>query len=128
MPPHTTTQHNPAPPTTTHHDPPQSTTTHHQPKYIHQHSLPPTTRQNKSITTYYHSPPPTTSQVNPSTLTTTHHKPNYIHHPLPSTTQKMDHHPAKAKIYSNITSFFDTVLTVSFSPKYDIPLGHGDFE
>ena len=66
---------------------PPPTTTHHQPKYVHHH------------------PPPST---------TTHHQPKYIHHhpppakvypPLPTISQKMDHHLAKAKIYSYITSF-----------------------
>ena len=53
-----------------------------------------------------HDPPPPTS---------THHQPKYIHHyPPPAkiyltphiTTQKMDHHPVKARIYSYITTFW----------------------
>lgn len=62
-------------------------------------------RQNYATT--HINPPPTNSQ----TISTTHH-------PLPpTTTQKVDHHPAKSKIYSYITPF-DIVLTVSFSLKY----------
>ena len=73
-------------------------TTHHQPKYIHHHPSPPITSQNKSTTT---------------------HQPATIHPPLPATTQKMDCHPAKAKIYSYIAPF-DIVSTVSFSSKCNI--------
>ena len=65
---------------TTHHNPPRSTTTHHHP--------PPSTtfhRQPKYI--YHHQPPAT------------------IYPPLPIISQKMDHHPAKVKMYSYITSF-----------------------
>ena len=65
---------------TTHHHPPPPTT-------IHQSPSPPTTSQNISITTHHY---PT---------------PAKIYAPLPTTTQKMDHNPAKAKIYSYITSF-----------------------
>ena len=55
--------------------------------------------------TTHHHPPPST---------TTHHHPKYVHHypppakiypPLPTISQKMDHHPTKAKIYWYITSF-----------------------
>ena len=66
----------------------------------------------------HHPPPPTTSQnistTSQNISTTTHHQPKYIHHhpppakvypPLPTISQKMDHHLAKAKIYSYITSF-----------------------
>ena len=83
---------------TTHHDPPRPTTIHHHPP------PPPTTIQNISTTTHNHSPPSTTFP----------HQPRYIHHPpppakiypsLPTISQKVDHHPAKAKIYSYITSF-----------------------
>ena len=82
---------------TTHHDPPSPNTIHHDPppaKYVHHHPPPPTTSQHMS--------------------TTTHHQPKYIHHhqppakvypPLPTISQKMGHHPAKAKIYWYITSF-----------------------
>ena len=98
---------------TTHHHPPPSTTTYQQPKYIPHH------------------PPPAYS---PSP-TTTPHQPKYIHHhpppakkhpPLPTTSQKMDHHPTKAKIYPYIFSF-GIAVTVSFSWKRNIPFRHGDF-
>ena len=106
------------PPFSTHNHPPQPTTTRHQPKYIHHDPLPPTTihhypppakiyppppttSQNISTTTHYH-PPPTTSQ---NISTTTHHRPE-VYPPPPITSQKMDHHPAKTKIYSYITSFW----------------------
>ena len=55
--------------------------------------------------TTHHDPPPST---------TTHHHPKYINHhpppakihpPLHAISQKMDHHSAKAKIYSYKTSF-----------------------
>ena len=50
-------------------------------------------------------PSPTTSQY---ISTTTHHHPlpTKIYPPLTSTTQKMDHRPAKVKIYSKIASFW----------------------
>ena len=67
------------------------TTTHHHPSpptTIHQRPSPPTTSHNISITTHHHPPPAK------------------IYSPLPTTTQKMDHNPAKAKIYSYITSFW----------------------
>ena len=50
-------------------------------------------------------PSSTTSQY---ISTTTHHHPlpTKIYPPLTSTTQKMDHRPAKAKIYSKIASFW----------------------
>ena len=72
---------------------PPPTTIHHRPKYVHHHPPPPTTSQNMS---------------------TFHHQPKYIHHhpppakihpPLSTISQKMDHRPAKTKIYSQITSF-----------------------
>ena len=71
-------------------------------------------RQNYATT--HINPPPTNSQ---NISTTTCHQTKYIYyHPLPpTTTQKVDHHPAKSKIYSYITPF-DIVLTVSFSLKY----------
>ena len=47
-------------------------------------------------------PPPTTSQ-NISTTTHYHPPPAKIYPPPPNTSPKMDHHPAKAKIYSYIT-------------------------
>ena len=76
---------------TTHQDPPPSTTTHHQPKYIHHHPLP---------TTTIHRHPPPAKYIH-------HHKPPAkIYPPLPTTSQRMDHHPAKARICSYITSFW----------------------
>ena len=60
----------------------------------------------------YTIPPPTTSQ-NISTATHDHPPPATIHPPPPTITQKMDYHPAKAKIYS-YTAPFDIVLTVYF--------------
>ena len=91
---YTMTYHDPPPPTTiqnisttTHHHPPPSTITYYQPKYVDHH------------------PPPST---------TFHHQPKYIHNhpppakiypPLPTISHKMDDHPAKAKVYSYITSF-----------------------
>ena len=50
-------------------------------------------------------PSSTTSQY---ISTTTHHHPlpTKIYPPLTSTTQKMDHRPAKTKIYSKIASFW----------------------
>ena len=80
------------------------TTTHHQPKYIHRHH---------PLSAKIYPPPPTISQ---NISTTTHHQSKYIHHhpppakiylPLPTTSQKLDHQPAKAKVYSYITSFWD---------------------
>ena len=68
--------------------PPPPTNTHQQPKYIHHHPLRPTTSQNISTTTHYHLPP---AKICP---------------PPPTTSQKMDHRPAKAKIYSYVTSFW----------------------
>ena len=62
-------------------------------------------------TTHHDSPPPTTTQ---NMATTIHHQPKYIHHlpppakiypPLSTISQKMDHQPAKAKIYWYIISF-----------------------
>ena len=64
-------------------------------------------------TTIHHHPPPAKIYLPPPT--TTHHQSKYIHYhpprariypPPPTTSQKMDHHPAKAKIYSCITSFW----------------------
>ena len=61
-------------------------------------------------TTHPDPPPPATIQ----NISTTHHQPKYVHHhqppvkiypPPPTISQKMDHHPAKAKIYSYINSF-----------------------
>ena len=78
------------------------TTIHHQPKYIHHQPPPTTTTHQQPKYIHHHSPPPT------------------IHPPLPTTTQKMDYHPAKAKIYSYIAPF-DIVLTVSFSSKSKPP-------
>ena len=76
---------------TTHQDPPPSTTTHHQPKYIHHHPLP---------TTTIHRHPPPAKYIH-------HHKPPAkIYPPLPTTSQRMNHHPAKARICSYITSFW----------------------
>ena len=49
-------------------------------------------------------PPPTTIHHDPPPSTTTHHQPKYIHYyppqakihpPLPNTSQKVDHHPAR---------------------------------
>ena len=80
--------HNPPRPTTIHHDPPPSTTTHH-------HPAPSSTSQNIS--------------------TTTHHQPKYIHHYLPFP-KKMDHHPAKAKIYSYTSSFRHCFNSFFFFP------------
>ena len=60
-------------------------------------------------------PPPTTTHHHSPPSITTHRQPIYIHdHPPPAkiyppphtTSQKIDHHPAKAKIYSYITSFW----------------------
>ena len=70
-------------------------TTHHHslpPTTIHQRPSPPTTSQNISITTHHHPPPAK------------------IYSPLPTTTQKMDHNQAKAKIYSYITSFWQLLF------------------
>ena len=66
-------------------------TTHHQPKYVHHHPPP----------AKICPPPPTTTHHQPKYI---HHQPKYIHHYLPFP-KKMDRHPAKAKIYSYITSF-----------------------
>ena len=102
--------HHPPPPTTsqnisttTQHNLPSSTTTHHQPKYIH------------------HDPPPSTASQNIFTSTHQHPPPATIYPPPPTTlTQKMDHHPAKARIYSYITfwncfsSFFFFKMQYSF--------------
>ena len=55
-----------------------------------------------------------TTHHDPPLSTPTHHQPKYIHHhpplakkypPVPIIFQKMDHHPAKAKIYPYTTSF-----------------------
>ena len=65
-------------------------TTHHHPplaKICPPPPTPPTTSQNTSTTTHHHPPPAN------------------IYPPLPTISQKMDHHPAKAKIYWYITSF-----------------------
>ena len=51
-------------------------------------------------TTIHHHPLSPTSSQN---ISTTHQQPKYP--PPPTTTPKMDHHLAKAKIYSYITSF-----------------------
>ena len=60
--------------------------------------------QNMSTNTHHHPPPPTTSQN--MSITTHHHPPPAkIYPPLPTISQKMDCHPARAKIYSYITSF-----------------------
>ena len=110
-------------PTTTHHDAPQSTTIHHHPPWpttTHHHPPPPTTIQNISTTTHHDPPPSTTTHHQPKYVhhhpppsTTFHRQPKYIHQhpppakiypPLPTISQKMDHYPAKAKIYSYITS------------------------
>ena len=54
-------------------------------------------------------PPPTTNQIDP---------------PLPTTFQKMDHHPAKTKIYSYITSFWDCFNNIFFfEMQYSFPWG-----
>ena len=52
----------------------------------------------------FHPPSPTTTHHHPPSPTTiTHHPPPpKIYLPTPTTTQKMDPHPAKAKIYSYI--------------------------
>ena len=95
--------------TTTHPHPLPSTTTHHQPKYIHHdpprptkihhHSPPAKIYPPRPATIYHHPPPPTT--------TTYHHPPPAkIYPPLLTNTQKMNQHPAQAKIYSYITSFW----------------------
>ena len=80
------------PPTTTHHHPqpakiypPQTTTIHHLPKYIPHHPIPTTTSQN---------------------ISTTILRLAKIYPLLPTTSQKVDHHPTKAKKYSYITSFW----------------------
>ena len=52
-------------------------------------------------TTTHHHPPP--SKIYPPPPTTTHHQPK-LYPPLPTISQKMDYHPAKAKTYSYITS------------------------
>ena len=70
---------------------PPPTTTYHQPKYIHHH--------------------PPSAKIYPPLAT--------IHPPPPTTTQKMDCHPAKAKMNSNIAPL-DIVLTVSFSLECNI--------
>ena len=66
-----------------------------------------------SFTTTHHDPPP--AKIYPPTPTTTHHLSKYIHHhpapakiypPPPTISQKMNHHHAKAKIYSYIVSFW----------------------
>ena len=99
MQPPTTTHHHPQPakiypsaPTSTYQHPPpakmyppQPTTIHHLPKYIPHHPLPTTTSQNISITI------PRLAKIYP---------------PLPTASQKVDHHPAKAKRYSYIASFW----------------------
>ena len=117
---------------------------------------PPTTIHHHPPPVKTYPPPPTTSQ-NLST-TTTHHQPKYVHHhlPPPTTNQntstntyhfpKMDHHSAKAKIYSCrhcfkflflpnavflsltevlrdkvlISSFFKIQISITFSIFYDI--------
>ena len=86
---------------TTHHNPPRRTT-------IHPHPPPPTTSQNISTTTHYHPPPAK------------------IHPPLPTISQKMDHHPAKAKICSYITSFWHCINSF-FPSKCNIAFRDGDF-
>ena len=86
---------------TIHHDPAQPTTTHH-------HPPPPTTIKNISTTTHCHPPPAK------------------IYPPLPTTSQKMDHHPSKAKTYSYITSFRHCFNSF-FSSKCNIPFLDGDF-
>ena len=56
-------------------------------------------------TTIHQHPPP--AKICPPPPTTTHHHPPpaKIYPPLPTISQKMNRHPAKAKIYSYITSF-----------------------
>ena len=81
----------------THHDPPRPTTTHHHPKYVHHHPLP--------ITTIHHHPQPAKICPRPPTIIHHHHRPAKIYPPLPTISQKIDRHPAKAKIYSYIASF-----------------------
>ena len=52
-----------------------------------------------------------------STTTYHHRPPTKIHSPLPTISQKMDHHPAKAKIYSYrhcFNSFFFFLMQYSF--------------
>ena len=94
------------PPTTFHHHPPPSTTSqnisattiHHHPPLAKIYPPPPTT-------IHHHPRPPITSQ---NTSTTTRHHPPLDETYLPpqATTQRMDHHSVKAKIYSYITSFW----------------------
>ena len=86
--------------------PPPTTTTHNHPPPFKIYS-PPTT-------THHHPQQPTTSQIYPPPPTTTHHHSKYInHHPpspktypaLPTISQKMDQHLAKAKICLYVTSY-----------------------
>ena len=68
------------------------------PTKTHHHPPPPTTSQNISTTTHCQ-PPPFTA--------THHHKPPAkIYPPLPTTSQRTNHHPAKGRICSYITSFW----------------------
>ena len=73
------------------HHPPQSTTIHHHPPLAKIYPPPTTTIQ--------HHPPPAK-----------------IYLPLPTTSKKMDHHSAKAKIYSYITSFWHCLDSFFFLP------------
>ena len=69
--------------------------------------------------TSHHCPPPPT--------TIHHHQPppTKMHSWQPTITQKMDHHPAKAKIYPYITSFWHC-FKFFFLRKYDSPLRDRD--
>ena len=81
------------------------------------------------LTTTHHDPPP--AKIYPPTPTTTHHLSKYIHHhpapakiypPPPTISQKMDHHHAKAKIYSYIISFWHCFKSFFFlEMQYCIP-------
>ena len=92
---------------------PRPTNIHHHPPPAKIYPSPPTTSQNISTTTHYHPPP---AKICPPPLTTSQN--------ISTTTQhfkKMDHHPAKVKIYSYITcswhcfnSFFSSKCNIAF--------------
>ena len=71
-------------------------------------------------TTIHHQPVLPTTSLNISTATYHYPPPAKIYPPQPTTTQKMNHHPAKAKLYPCITSFWFLILL-----KYDSPLRNG---
>ena len=73
---------------TTHYHPTPSTTIHHHPKPAKISLAPPTTTHYQPKYIHHHPPPPTTSQN------------------ISTTTHNINHHSAKAKICSYITSFW----------------------